>query len=91
MWGAAVRLDVPICLHHAAPPLASIFEDGGLYAPMAPGSFPNANTAALGTAAWGRHSYAGLSFLRLYAGSVFDRFPELQLYGGNAAVLSVAR
>ena len=83
LWAAAVRLDVPVYLHPAAPAAADVFEIGGLYAPAASGSYSTAVAASLATAAWGWHEHAGLSFLRLYVGGVFEQFPGLQVVLGH--------
>jgi predicted TIM-barrel fold metal-dependent hydrolase len=84
LWAMAVRLDVPIYLHPTFPPLDDMLVPGkGLYAPAVPGQFTDYQAAALGTAAWGWHSNAGLGFLKMYLGGVFDRFPQLQVVLGH--------
>ncbi|KAL5326339.1 hypothetical protein ACEPPN_004023 [Leptodophora sp. 'Broadleaf-Isolate-01'] len=88
LWAAAVELDVPIYLHPTFPPLGEILSSGqGLYAPLEAGGYSGYDAAALGTAAWGWHSQTALSFLRMYLGGVFERFPTLQVVLGHMGEL----
>ena len=86
VFAAAQALGVPIYLHPAPPPepvQESYF--GGLPSPFG---------QMLSTAAWGWHAETGLHALRLMAGGVFDRFPDVQIilgHMGEDLPFSVAR
>ncbi|KAL8386793.1 hypothetical protein RB595_010383 [Gaeumannomyces hyphopodioides] len=89
LWSALVELDVPIYLHPSYPPHDEMLRQGGLYAASVRGgssrtpSYPDTYAVRLGTSTWGWHSNAGLSFLKLFAAGVFDRFPDLQVVLGH--------
>ncbi|KAL1639120.1 hypothetical protein SLS58_008207 [Diplodia intermedia] len=84
LWAAAVALDVPVYLHPTTPEPADVFDAGeGLYAPAVAGEYSAYHAASLGTWAWGWHERTGLSFIKLYLGGVFDRFPQLQVVLGH--------
>lgn len=88
LWAAAVALDVPIYLHSTCPSLGSILNARtGLYAPAVEGEWTTGQAAAFGTPAWGWHERADFGFLRLYLGSVFERFPGLQVILGHMGEL----
>ena len=75
LFEAAQELKTPIYLHPAPPPQA-VRE--AYY-----GGLPDGVGAMLSMAAWGWHVETGLHVLRLIAGGVFDRFPELQMIIGH--------
>jgi predicted TIM-barrel fold metal-dependent hydrolase len=85
LWAVAVKYNVPIYLHPTYPPLDDILSagQGKLYAPMVPGGYSDQHAVSLGTLAWGWHERTALSFLRLYLGGVFNRFPRLQIVLGH--------
>ncbi|KAK4172758.1 putative 2,3-dihydroxybenzoic acid decarboxylase [Triangularia setosa] len=78
-WQTAQDLDVPVYLHPSFPSLGEVFTTGELYSQ----EDSIVASAGLATAGWGWHSRTGLSFLRLYTGGVFDRFPKLQIVLGH--------
>ncbi len=69
------RLDAPLYLHPAPPPVAL---REVLY-----GGLPPAVAARLATGAWGWHAEAGLHVLRMVATGVFDRHPGLRMIVGH--------
>lgn len=71
----AQRLGVPIYLHPAPPP-ATVRE--AYYSRLNP-----AVGAMLATGGWGWHSECAMHVLRMVAGGVFDRLPDLQLIVGH--------
>lgn len=88
LWAEAVQLNVPIYLHPTYPDLADVVAIGkGLYAPSVEGEYSRYQAATLGMGAWGWHERAGLGFLRLYLGGVFERFPALQVILGHMGEL----
>jgi predicted TIM-barrel fold metal-dependent hydrolase len=88
LWAEAVQLNVPIYLHPTYPDVADIVAVGkGLYAPSAKGEYDGYHAVALGMSAWAWHERAGLGFLRLYLGGVFERFPGLQVILGHMGEL----
>ncbi|KAK4196749.1 hypothetical protein QBC40DRAFT_342481 [Triangularia verruculosa] len=78
-WHAVQDLNVPVYLHPSFPSLDDVFTPGELY----PQEDSVATSAGLATAGWDWHPRTGLSSLRLCAGGVFDRFPELQIVLGH--------
>lgn len=78
-WRTVQELDVPIYLHPSFPSLDEVFTPGELYYQ----EDSVAASAGLATASWGWHSRTGLSFLRLYTGGVFERFPKLKIVLGH--------
>ncbi|KAF4544333.1 2-amino-3-carboxymuconate-6-semialdehyde decarboxylase [Lasiodiplodia theobromae] len=88
LWEVAVKLDVPIYLHPTPPNPDEVFDVGaGLYAPAVPGEYSEYEAASLGTWAWGWHERVGLSFIKMYLGGVFERFPGLQVVLGHMGEL----
>ncbi|GME56048.1 2-amino-3-carboxymuconate-6-semialdehyde decarboxylase [Neofusicoccum parvum] len=84
LWAMAVTLKAPIYLHPTTPDPSEVFSAGsGLYAPAEEGEYSGHDAASLGTSAWGWHERTGLSFIKLYLGGVFDRFPDLQIVLGH--------
>ncbi len=75
LFQTAQNLNVPIYLHPAPPPQPVI---DAYYSGL-----PSALGQILSTAGWGWHVETGLHVLRLIAGGVFDRFPDLQLIIGH--------
>lgn len=75
VYGAAERLNAPLYIHPQMPPASVInaYYDG--FEPVA--------GFMLATAAIGWHYEAGLEFLRMVMGGVFDRFPKLQVMLGH--------
>jgi len=72
---AAVRLDVPVYLHPAPPPVPVL---DAYYRGLEP-----AVSFLLATSAWGWHSEVGVHALRLVAAGTFDRLPSLQIIIGH--------
>ncbi len=71
----AVRLDVPVYLHPAPPPVP-VWE--AYYGGLEPGV-----RYSLATGSWGWHSEVGLHALRLIVAGIFDRLPSLQVIIGH--------
>lgn len=80
VFAAAERLDVPIYFHPTTPTDQAT-------ATFYKGNYNMAFEMALGIAAWGWHSDTALSVLRLYAGGVFERFPNLKIVIGRMGEL----
>ncbi|KAK4678913.1 hypothetical protein QC764_000880 [Podospora pseudoanserina] len=74
-WRTVQELDVPVYLH----PSFQSLDEGELYYQ----EDSVAASAGLATASWDWHSRTGLSFLRLYTGGVFERFPKLKIVFGH--------
>ncbi|GGF17514.1 amidohydrolase family protein [Subtercola lobariae] len=71
----AARLDVPIYLHPAAPPLAT---SNSNYAGL-----ENLVTTRFETVAWGWHQETAVHFLHLVLSGTFDKYPNLQFVLGH--------
>ncbi|KAI1318873.1 hypothetical protein F5Y16DRAFT_406183 [Xylariaceae sp. FL0255] len=88
MWAMAEKLGVPVYLH---PTLPTPTQVEGSYAPAQSKnsagddqkSFSPNVAQSLGAFAWGWHSDAAISVLRLYAAGVFDRYPKLKIVLGH--------
>ncbi|KAI1122246.1 hypothetical protein F5Y10DRAFT_254471 [Nemania abortiva] len=76
LWEEATKLDVPIYIHPTWP---SEQLSAALQSPHLPN---NVNMAILAFG-FGWHSDVATHILRLYAGSVFDRFPKLKIIIGH--------
>lgn len=74
----AEKLGAALYLHPSEPPreLSKLLYEGGQ---------SRVATRILGTSAWGWHSEAGLHFVRLITGGVFDRYPKLKFIMGHCA------
>jgi hypothetical protein len=75
LLSAIEELDAPIYLHPTYPPqqVAEVYFSG----------LPEQTGRALATAAWGWHAETGLHVLRMAAGGVFTRHPNLQIVVGH--------
>lgn len=88
LWAAATDLNVPIYLHPTTPDPGEVFSTGsGMYAPAEPGEYSDYDAVSLATWAWGWHERTGMSFIKLYLGGAFDRFPKLQIILGHMGEL----
>lgn len=84
LWEAATALDVPIYLHPRNPPDAEFQDVGtGIFAPAVQGGYSSNSAGTLSTTGWGWHEAAGLSFIKLWLGGVFDRHPTLKIVIGH--------
>jgi predicted TIM-barrel fold metal-dependent hydrolase len=72
---AAAKLDVPIYLHPAPPPIA-VMET--YYSGL-----PEEVEACLSTSGWGWHSETAMHVLRMVAGGVFEELPDLKIIVGH--------
>lgn len=72
---AAERLDVPIYLHPAPPPVAVV---DSYYS-----GFSEEVEACLSTSGWGWHSETAMHVLRMVAGGVFEELPDLKIIVGH--------
>ncbi|WP_372983676.1 amidohydrolase family protein [Microbacterium sp.] len=75
LLAAAARLDVPIYLHPAPPPLAvkETYYSG----------LPEAAAACLSTSGWGWHSECAMHVLRMVVAGVFEELPDLKVIVGH--------
>ncbi len=75
LLAAAARLDVPIYLHPAPPPLAvkEAYYSG----------LPEAAAACLSTSGWGWHSECAMHVLRMVVAGVFEEIPDLKVIVGH--------
>jgi predicted TIM-barrel fold metal-dependent hydrolase len=83
LLSAIEELDAPIYLHPTYPPqqVAEVYFSG----------LPEQTGRALATAAWGWHAETGLHVLRMAAGGVFTRHPNLQIVVGENLPFSLMR
>lgn len=76
LFAMAVKLDVPIYLHPAAP-------TSDIAQKLFVGNYDATRAGRLGTNSWGWHVDVGTHVLRLYSAGLFDRFPKLKLIIGH--------
>ncbi|KAK4228130.1 hypothetical protein QBC38DRAFT_475757 [Podospora fimiseda] len=74
-WEKVQELDVPVYLH----PTWSSLSTQTLYK----GNFSSGAEKSLASSGFGWHFETGLSFLRLFASGLFDRFPRLKIILGH--------
>ena len=91
-WETAQRLDVPVYMHPTYAPISDVTGAEGRETPPASSptssdsSSPSYNdfaAADLSSFGFGWHVDAGLAFLRLWLGGVFDRYPDVKLVLGH--------
>ncbi|KAG6354686.1 hypothetical protein INS49_004704 [Diaporthe citri] len=76
LWEAASELDVPIYIHPTWP-------SENLFSTYRSKAIPEQVSAAISAFGFGWHSDVAVHVLRLYAGGVFDRFPNLKIVIGH--------
>ncbi len=81
-WEAAQRLDVPIYLHPTYAPVKDVTLPEGRETPV-DNDYADTIAAVLSAHGFGWHVDNGLSFLRLWLGGVFDRYPRVKVVLGH--------
>ncbi|POS79989.1 amidohydrolase 2 [Diaporthe helianthi] len=76
LWQAASELDVPIYIHPTWP-------SEGQFSTYKSNAIAPEVSAAIAAFSFGWHSDVAVHILRLYAGGVFDRFPNLKIVIGH--------
>ncbi|KAF2708652.1 hypothetical protein K504DRAFT_526767 [Pleomassaria siparia CBS 279.74] len=82
LWESAQNLDVPIYVHPTYAPTSDVTEPGGRETPNGD-EYTEFVAAMLSAHGFGWHVDTGLSFLRLWMGGVFDRFPDAKIVLGH--------
>ena len=86
-WETAQRLNVPIYLHPTYAPVTDVTGSEGRETPSPresnSSSYNEIVAAVLSAPGFGWHVDNGLSFLRLWLGGVFDRYPDVKLVLGH--------